>query len=116
MFVPLLEGFCLPGTLELYDRTIDPQEHLMMFNSLMLLSGGIDPIVCHAFPSTLKKSSILWFSTLKLGSINDFFELTTRFLTHFQPIFLGQFDAQGTHFPFFLERWKDKLAILGSNK
>lgn len=42
MSVPLPEGFRLSGTLELYDGATDPQEELMMFNSLMLLSRGTD--------------------------------------------------------------------------
>lgn len=83
MSIPLSNGFCLPGTLELYDGTIDSLKHLTMFNSQMLLSRGTDSIMCYAFPSSLKMSTLLWFSTLEPKSIHDFPKLATLFLTHF---------------------------------
>ena len=54
-----------------------------MFNVVMLLSGGTNPIMCQSFRIMLKKLTMLWFSTLKPNSIHDFFELTACFLTHF---------------------------------
>jgi len=83
MVVSLLNGFRLPSTLEPYDGTTDPQEHLTMFNAAMLLSEGVNPIMCRSFPNILKNLTMLWFSFLDPNSIHDFFELATCFLTHF---------------------------------
>jgi len=54
-----------------------------MFNVMLLIGRGMDRIMCQSFPNTLKKSAMLWFSSLDLNSIHDFSELATRFLTHF---------------------------------
>ena len=81
MSTPLLDHF--KATMEPYDGTFDPQEHLDIFNSTVLISGVSDHTMCWIFPSTLKKSGLLWFSFLKPNSIYDFFESATKFLAHF---------------------------------
>ncbi|XP_052176647.1 uncharacterized protein LOC127790951 [Diospyros lotus] len=83
MTVPLPDGFCPPYALEPYDGTTDPQDHLTTFSAAMLISESSDPIMCRTFPSTLRKSAMLWFSSLEPNSIHDFSELATHFLTHF---------------------------------
>ena len=54
-----------------------------MSNSTMLIFGAIDAIVCCTFPSTLKKSGLLWSSSLEPNSTQDFADLVDKFLTHF---------------------------------
>ena len=82
MPMPLLVHFNLPP-MDHYDGTTNPQEHLNMSNSTMLIFGAIDAIVCCTFPSTLKKSGLLWSSSLEPNSTQDFADLVDKFLTHF---------------------------------
>ncbi|XP_052193735.1 uncharacterized protein LOC127802086 [Diospyros lotus] len=49
----------------------------------MLLSRNSNLIMCRSVASTLKKSSMLLFSSSEPNYIHDFLELATRFLTHF---------------------------------
>ena len=50
---PLLPKFQMPS-LETYDGTKDPLNHLESFKTLMHLLGVIDKIMCRAFPTTMK--------------------------------------------------------------
>ena len=68
---PVPPRFKIPQT-ELYDGTSDPLDHLESFKALMLLYGANDGVMCRAFPTTLRKSARLWFSSLHAGSINSF--------------------------------------------
>ena len=56
----LPKGFKLP-TMESYDRTIDPIDHLEMFRTSMSIQGADDAIMYKAFPTNLKKATRSWF-------------------------------------------------------
>ena len=68
---PILPNFKLPQ-FESYDGTSDPVDHLEAFQTMMLLHGVLDAILCRAFPSTLKGAARNWYSTLKSGTIFSF--------------------------------------------
>ena len=57
MSIALPENFQLPNTLKPYDGTRDPQLHLTMFRSMMLVNGASDPILYRTFPTLEKVAS-----------------------------------------------------------
>ena len=83
MFVALPNNFKLPMTLRPYDGNGDPQVHVTMFRSMMLVDGAIDPFFYWTFPTFLEKVALLWFSSLLAGLIHDFVELSQAFVNHF---------------------------------
>jgi hypothetical protein len=52
---PLPSKFRMPS-LETFDGTKDPFDHLESFKTMMCLQGVPDEIMCRAFPTTLKGS------------------------------------------------------------
>ena len=79
---PIPPNFKLPQ-FESYDRTSDPVDHLEAFRTMMLLHDAPDAILCRAFPSTLKGTARNWYSTLKLGTIYSFDQMSHQFVAHF---------------------------------
>ena len=75
-------GFKLP-TMESYDRTVDPIDHIEMFCTSMSIQKVDDTIMCKAFPATLKKAMRSWFSSLPPRSISTFKDLGEMFASHF---------------------------------
>ena len=68
---------------ESYDGTSDPVDHLEAFQTMMLLHGAPDAILCRAFPSTFKEAARNWYSTLKSGTIFSFNQMSHQFVAHF---------------------------------
>ncbi|XP_059639766.1 uncharacterized protein LOC132282162 [Cornus florida] len=79
---PLPSKFRIP-TIESFDGTKDPLDHLETFQALMHLHAMPDEIMCRAFPITLKGSTRVWFNKLKPGIIETFEELSKGFVGHF---------------------------------
>jgi hypothetical protein len=80
---PLSDGFQLPR-IEPYDGSTDPDDHLKAFYVHMILYGASDPIFCKAFPCTLTGPALRWFLTIPTYSINNFSQLTNKFLKRFK--------------------------------
>ena len=57
---PLPPKFKMPS-LDSYDGTRDPFDHIATFKTTMHLQGVLDEIMCKAFPTTLKGPARLWF-------------------------------------------------------
>ena len=75
--------FRMPS-LETYDGTKDPLNHLeSFFKTLMHLQGIPDEIMFRAFPTTMKRLAQVWFSKIKPNSMSTFKELSNSFVTHF---------------------------------
>ena len=68
-------NFKLPQ-FESYNGTLDPIDHLKAFQTMMLLHGAPDAILCRAFPFTLKGVARNWYSTLKPGTIFSFDQMS----------------------------------------
>ena len=60
---PLPSKFKMPS-LDSYDRTCDPCDHIATFKTTMHLQGVLDEIMCKAFPMTLKGPARVWFGKL----------------------------------------------------
>ncbi|XP_057453207.1 uncharacterized protein LOC130745080 [Lotus japonicus] len=69
--------------LDSYYGDSDPKDHLVYFNTKMVIVGASDALKCKMLPSTFKKSAMIWFTTLPSRSIVNFTELSTKFLSQF---------------------------------
>jgi hypothetical protein len=87
-FMEAVISFSLPSkfrmpSLETFDGTKDPLDHLESFKTIMCLQGVLDEIMCRAFPTTLKGSARIWFKKLTPGFVRSFAQLNRSFFNHF---------------------------------
>nr|KYP31978.1 hypothetical protein KK1_047453 [Cajanus cajan] len=87
-FTPDIVGARLPDnwknlTLEKYDGTADPEEHLDAFVTQVGLYTDDDAILCKVFPTSLKGPALNWFTRLPPGSVDSFTSLSSRFVIQF---------------------------------
>ncbi|XP_071924818.1 uncharacterized protein [Coffea arabica] len=79
---PLPRRFKIPS-IEMYDASTDPEDHLSVFLTHMRLQTTADEVRCKTFPMFLKGKARLWFQGLKPGSIRSFPELARQFAAQF---------------------------------
>lgn len=68
---PIPHHFKMPSV-DPYDGSIDPVNHLEGYKALTMLQGTFDDLLCLAFLVTLKKATRIWFLILLLRSIYSF--------------------------------------------
>ena len=78
---PLPSKFKLPS-LDSYDGTRDPFDHIATFKTTMHLQGVPNEIMCRAFPTTLKSPARVWFSKITPNSVSSFEELSKLFVNN----------------------------------
>ncbi|XP_019418551.1 PREDICTED: uncharacterized protein LOC109329335 [Lupinus angustifolius] len=83
MAYPLPSHFTRPTNMDQSDGTVDPQDHLDAFKASMLFHEATDPIMCRAFPLTLKKAALQWFTRLAPNNISTWETLALAFNTRF---------------------------------
>ena len=79
---PLPSKFKMPS-LDSYDGTRDPCDHIATFKTIMHLQGVPDEIMCKAFPTTLKGPTQVWFSKIPPNTVSFFEELNKLFVNNF---------------------------------
>ena len=79
---PLPSKFKTPS-LDSYNGTRDPFDHIATFKTTMHLQGVPNEIMCRAFPTTLKGSAQVWFSKIPPNSVSSFEELSKLFVNNF---------------------------------
>ena len=87
-FIPLITSHPLPlkfkmPTLDSYDRTRDPCDHIATFKTTMHLQVVLDEIMCRAFPTMLKGPARVWLGKLPPNTITLFQELSKLFVNNF---------------------------------
>ena len=87
-FIASITSYPLPSkfkmaTLDSYDGTWDPCNHIATFKTTMHLQGVLDEIMCRALPTTLKGPARVWFSKLPPNTITSFKELSKLFANNF---------------------------------
>jgi len=71
------------SSLDSYDGTCDPFDHIATFKTTMHLQEVLDEIMCRAFPTTLKGPVQVWFSKIPLNTVSSFEELSKLFVNNF---------------------------------
>ena len=79
---PLPLKFKMPS-LDSYNGTRDPFDHITTFMTTMHLQRVPDEIMCRAFPTTLKGLAQVWFSKIPPNSVSSFEELSKLFVNNF---------------------------------
>ena len=79
---PLPSKFKMP-TLDSYDGTQDPCDHIATFKTTMHLQNVLDEIMCKVFPTTFEGPARVWFGKLPLNTITSFQELSKLFVNSF---------------------------------
>ena len=79
---PLPPKFKMPS-LDSYNGTRDPFDHIATFKTSMHLQEVPDEIMCRAFPTTLKGPARVQFSKIPSNSVSSFEELNKLFVNNF---------------------------------
>ena len=70
-------------SLDSYDGTRDPFDHIATFMTTMHLQGVTYEIMCKAFPTTLKGPTRVWFSKIPPNTVTSLEELSKLFVNNF---------------------------------
>ncbi|XP_057450898.1 uncharacterized protein LOC130742814 [Lotus japonicus] len=87
-FVPAITRVGIPKhlqtmVLDAFSGDSDPMEHLRYFNTKMVIGGATDEVKCRLLSSTFKGMAMQWFIRQPPFSIDNFTDLSTKFLTQF---------------------------------
>ena len=69
-------------SLDSYDGTRNPCDHIATFKTTMHLQGVPYEIICRAFPTTLKRPAQVWFSKIPSNTVGSFEELSKLFINN----------------------------------
>ncbi|GAU48076.1 hypothetical protein TSUD_81360 [Trifolium subterraneum] len=83
MDIPLPRGLEKPPTLDKYDGTTDPDEHIQSVETALDYRNLRGSIKCKLFPLSLVRGASTWWRNLPPGSIDSWEELRRTFTAHF---------------------------------
>ncbi|GAU45958.1 hypothetical protein TSUD_301670 [Trifolium subterraneum] len=83
MDIPLPRGLEKPPTLDKYDGTTDPDEHVQIVETALDYRNLRGSIKCKLFPLSLVRGASTWWRNLPPGSIDSWEELCRTFTAHF---------------------------------
>ncbi|GAU45101.1 hypothetical protein TSUD_183080 [Trifolium subterraneum] len=81
--MPLPRGLEKPPSLDKYDGTTDPDEHIQTIETALGYRNLRGSIKCKLFPLSLVRGASTWWRSLPQGSIDSWDELCRLFKAHF---------------------------------
>lgn len=66
-----------------FDRKECLEDHIAVYNNLMMLYSTSEVLLCKFFPTTLSGIALNWYTSLPVGSIHTFAQLEAKFVSHF---------------------------------
>nr|GEV69040.1 reverse transcriptase domain-containing protein [Tanacetum cinerariifolium] len=73
----------MPNNVKTYDGTVDPKDHVKIFQAAAQVERWAMPTWCHMFNSTLIWAARVWFDELPPKSIDSYKYLKAAFLAYF---------------------------------
>ena len=74
--------FVIP-TFATFDGSVNPYDHMLHYNQVMILNTGNDRLLCKVFLASLWGPELAWFHKLLCNSINSFNELWVAFVSQY---------------------------------
>ncbi|XP_026452374.1 uncharacterized protein LOC113352818 [Papaver somniferum] len=90
---------------EFDEKTDDPDQHVLQYETSMILWQHGDELMCKMFPQSLDGGAIKWFNNLPAQSIGTYHELVGEFCAHYR---YNRRDRKECHDLFLLEIRKDE--------
>ena len=126
-FSPAILETAIPNTFTgpkvTFTRMEDPEAHLKVFHTQMLLVGGSDAVRCKLFMSTLTEMAMDWFISLPEGHITSFAQLSRLFREQYlanralAPVSYDLFDVkqfQGKTLKEYISRFGAQVVKVGT--
>ncbi|XP_026417470.1 zinc finger CCCH domain-containing protein 13-like [Papaver somniferum] len=77
-------NFQVPKLPEFDEKTDDPDQHVLHYETVMTLYQYIDELMCKMFPQSLTGGEITWFNQLPAQSIGTYHRLVDEFCSHYK--------------------------------
>ncbi|XP_026438060.1 uncharacterized protein LOC113336625 [Papaver somniferum] len=91
-------NFLVPKLPEFDEKTDDPDQHVLHYETSMILWQHSDELMCKMFPKSLAGGAIKWFNKVPTQSIGTYHELVGECYSHYK---YNRRDRKGCH-DFFL--------------
>ncbi|XP_026449310.1 uncharacterized protein LOC113349551 [Papaver somniferum] len=98
-------NFRVPRLPEFDEKTDDPDQHILYYETAMTLWQFSDELMCKMFPQSLTGGEITWFNQLLAQSIGTYHKLVDEFCAHYK---YNRRDRKGCHTLFLLAIWKEE--------
>ncbi|XP_026459067.1 uncharacterized protein LOC113359690 [Papaver somniferum] len=96
----------VPKLPEFDEKTYDPDQHVLHYETAMTLWHYNDELMCKMFPQSLTGGAITWLNQLPAQSIGTYHKLVEEFCSHYK---YNRSDRKGCHTFFLLGIRKEEI-------
>ncbi|XP_026461060.1 uncharacterized protein LOC113362777 [Papaver somniferum] len=98
-------NFQVPKLPEFDEKTDDPYQHVLHYETTMTMWQYNDELMCKMFPQSLTGGAVTWFNQLPIQSIGTYHKLVDELCAHYK---YNRRDRKRCHILFLLEIWKEE--------